>query len=63
MSGLSVKRLLLTSSKNIKTYIYINTVVVADACGSFGYRANSNGVLEIHRTQAVKKQARDLMMV
>ena len=41
-SILLVKRLSLTSSKNIKTYIYINTVVVADACGSFGYLANSD---------------------
>jgi len=38
-----IERLSLTSSKNIKTYIYINIVVVADACGSFGYHANSDG--------------------
>jgi hypothetical protein len=48
--GLPIKRLSRTSSKNINTYIYINTVAVADACGSFGYRANSDGCWRLTST-------------
>jgi hypothetical protein len=45
-----LKCLPLTSSKNIDTYIYINTVVVVDACGSFGYRANNDGYRRLAST-------------
>jgi hypothetical protein len=58
-----MKNLSLTSSKNIKTYMYINTVVVAVACGSFGYRANSSGYRAMMTPQGVKKRPWNLMSV